>query len=113
MEHKCEVKNCTKKRNNYELFTSPRNEMVARKWRKAVGTNKHTFFVCEYHFNKNDVVVKKNLKTLAVPELNLDDDGIKIENNCCGLCLEDYEEYHEIQTEYKEIFSEITGYGVS
>jgi hypothetical protein len=69
--------------------------------------------VCERHFSKNSLIVEKNLRESAVPTLHLKEENFKLENDCCGFCLEDLNERHEIQHESKDIFMEITGYAVS
>lgn len=113
MDFRCEVKNCCKSSILGDLFMSPQEPNLLKQWQKTIGTNKSDFFVCERHFNKEEIIFEKNLKDTAVPKLHLTGESFKLENNCCGLCLNDLDEPHEISRESRDYFIEISGCEVS
>lgn len=111
MENKCVVESCVKSC-EIDLFVSPQDPVLLKKWQKSVHTRKRDFFVCAEHFSKKDIVIDKNLEENAVPLLHLSDDAIKLENECCGACLEDLDEMLDMTLEMKNTFLEITTYEV-
>lgn len=105
---KCVVKSC--KHQAKDLFASPEDKLMLKKWQAAVGTTDEEFLVCEAHFTKKDMVIKKNLKHEAVPVLNLSDEIFQLENKCCGVCLEDIEDKLILSQENRNLFMEISDF---
>lgn len=108
---KCEVKNCANTSILKDLFSPGQ---LLKEWQRAVGTDKEEFFVCEKHFMKKDVIVEKNLIDEAIPRLHLNgsNESMKLENYCCGVCLEDVTENIAISLDCIKMFKEISGFEV-
>lgn len=107
MERKiCRVINC---QNTTNLYQSPNIKHLLRQWQIALNTSETLFYVCEQHFPKKDFIVKKVIKTSAIPCLNLAQEKIKVEDNRCGFCLVDPDVAFVIQKELKDIFIDTTG----
>lgn len=114
MEVKCFIKNCKNKSEEKFLFHAPTNKIMLTKWQNALDTKESKFYVCDYHFKSSDlkIIVNKELKVDAVPMLFLDDDDdeIKVENDCCGVCLKTSNGYFNVTPEMKSDFKELSGY---
>lgn len=109
----CEVKNCKNSSKVVDLFVSPRNQKLLKQWQKAISTTESEFFVCERHFTKTKIIIEKNIEETAIPELHLTDDVFKLENDCCGLCLNVSNNLTEISKEASEMFKEISQFEVN
>jgi hypothetical protein len=113
-EYHCKVSCCRSSSRSHDLFVSPHNRNVLEQWQTAIGTKEEEFYVCDRHFQKKDLVIEKTLKDPpAVPILHLTDENIKLENDCCGFCLEETGNLIKIQKEPKDAFMDITGYEVN
>lgn len=110
--HFCEVKNCSSSSDSKDLFTSPQDEKLLKLWQNAVGTESVEFYVCQRHFAKRDLLIETNILYGAIPALNLPNQNIKLENNCCGVCLEDLDVGQLVSPEYRDLFKEISDYEV-
>lgn len=110
MENKCIVRSCGA--NDVDLFISPQDLPMLKKWQAAVLTQSEEFFVCEKHFAPKDLVLDKTLEDEAVPILHLTKERYELEDDCCGICLDELDERLELDRELQTIFMEITKFEV-
>lgn len=111
---KCCIKSCKKSSLEKDLFTAPKDPELLKKWQKAVGIkeNETDFCVCENHFLSEHKFTTTILNDDAVPTLHLTkEDEIKLQGNCCGICLEKSLERSNL--ECRTLFKDITGYNVN
>ena len=110
-ENKCIVKNCGSTTNN--LFCSPSDENILKKWQEITGTKESSFFVCDNHFCSKDVVIERYLEPLAVPTLDITEDVDNVDKDSCGICLEKLTEKIQLSKQNSDNFKAVTGYEVS
>ena len=105
---RCIVSSCRSKTRTF--FNQPENKEMLLKWQKILSTKQKEFAICADHFSKEDLVIKRNLRTSrAVPQLYLSDVNVELEGNCCGVCLDEVSDEvqieltEELETAFKEI----------
>ena len=108
--NKCCVKSCKVNPALHDLYLVPEEPNVLKRWQEALLTTETDFYVCDHHFEKK--YFEKNLTDDAVPALFLSDEIIKLENDCCGLCLKVTDDKFKISSDLGELFKEISGYEV-
>lgn len=111
-ENKCVVKNCGSTTNN--LFCSPSDDEILKKWQKIIGITESSFLVCQNHFSSKDIVIERYLEPMAVPILDIIDKVDNVESNTCGICLEKLtEEKIQLSKQNSDNFKAVTGYEVN
>lgn len=115
--NKCIVKSCRVNLVLHDLYMAPEDPVMLKNWQEVLITTDSAFYVCSKHFSQKDF--EKNLAEDAIPALYLSDEVIKLENDCCGLCLKETEDKFKISSDLGElgdlgeIFREISGYEVN
>lgn len=108
-ENKCIVKNCESTSKN--LFCSPPDEEMLKKWQESVETDENYFLVCEKHFAAHDICIEKILEQSAVPSLDIVDENSEVDQESCGMCLEKCgDNKFKIGKQGSDYFKTITGY---
>ncbi|XP_070499949.1 PR domain zinc finger protein 5-like [Chironomus tepperi] len=108
-ENKCVIKSCGSITNN--LFCSPSDDEILKKWQQITETTESSFFVCDNHFSSKDIVIERYLEPLAVPTLDITHDIDNVEADTCGICLEKLkEEKIQLSKQNSDNFKAVTGY---
>jgi hypothetical protein len=111
-ENKCVIKNCLSTTNN--LFCSPTDDEILKKWQEIIGITESSFLVCQNHFSSKDIIIERYLDPLAVPTLDITDEFVNVECNTCGICLEKLkEEKIQLSKQNSDNFKAVTGYEVN
>ena len=111
-ENKCVIKNCGSTTNN--LFCSPSDDEILKKWQQIIKTTESSFYVCDNHFSSKDVVIERYLEPLAVPTLDIIDEIENVEGDTCGICLDKLkDEKIQLTKQNSDNFKAVTGYEVN
>jgi THAP domain len=110
-ENKCAIKTCGSMTNN--LFCSPADKDMLKKWQEILGIEDEFFLICENHFSMKDIVIEKCLEhTTAIPCIDITEQQTTVDNDCCGICLEKLEDKCQLSKQESDDFKAITGYQV-
>lgn len=108
---KCIIKTCGSTINN--LFCSPSDDNILRKWQETIGTTETLFYVCDNHFSSKDVVIERYLEPMAVPTLDITEKVDNVDSDTCGICLEKMkDEKIQLTKQNSDNFKTVTGYEV-
>lgn len=110
LEDKCIVKDCTSSTTN--LFCSPTDEDLLKKWQTVLGIKDEYFLICEKHFSEKDFVIEKCLEVSAVPTLDVTEKQFNVHDKTCGMCLEISQKLIMITKQSADVFKEVSGYKV-
>lgn len=106
-DRKCVIKHCESEIN--KLFSSPENPRRLSKWKQLIGTNKNEFFICELHFDEENLENEKILKDSALPSLFLNENEMVQECSCecCFRSIYASDRKYFVNQTHREIFSQI------
>lgn len=106
MSQKCIVSHC---RRTVQLFSSPADSELLKKWKEVLKVDKDEFVVCELHFDGESTETRRTLKAQAIPSVLI----MRSDEDCfCQCCCENLNSMQikvQINIRHKEILHNLLG----